>query len=103
MTVFEKYYSYYKNSIQGFNDFHNEVINMPRDQFSDAGLQKVRVLAGYLLLTEGFIDSDGGSYKVFMHIIHEQLISGNFPQYRDFILEKRYFEDSPRTLVTLVM
>lgn len=92
MTVFEKYYSSYKNTIQGFNDFHNEVINMPRDQFSDAGLQKVRVLAGYLLLTEGFIKADGDSYKVFMHIIHEQLITGNFPQYRDLILEKRYFE-----------
>ena len=36
---------------------------MPRDQFSDAGLTKVRVLAGYLLLTEGKISHEGESYK----------------------------------------
>lgn len=42
MNVFENYYSSYQNSFQGFTEFHNEVINMPRDQFSDAGLTQAR-------------------------------------------------------------
>ena len=69
MSMFEQYYSKYMNSRSGFEQFHNEVINMPRDQFSDSGLSKIRLLAGYLLLTAGKIDADGVSYKEFMNVI----------------------------------
>ncbi len=46
MTVFEEFYGEYRSTRAGFDTFHNEVINMPRDQFSDAGLDKIRTLAG---------------------------------------------------------
>lgn len=92
MSIFDNYYSSYQNSFEGFSKFHNEVINMPRDQFSDAGLTKVRVLAAYLLLTEGKIDPGGCSYKLIMEFIHNELLKSNFPKYRDSALENKYFK-----------
>ncbi|MCQ2740544.1 MAG: hypothetical protein MJ210_00270 [Alphaproteobacteria bacterium] len=91
MTVFEEYFSEYMGSREGFDTFHNEVINMPRDQFSDTGLDKIRTLAGYLLLTEGNLDVSGVNYKTTLECIAKQLNNGNYPLYRDMSLEERYF------------
>ena len=91
MTVFEEYFSEYMGSRDGFDTFHNEVINMPRDQFSDTGLDKIRMLAGYLLLTEGKLDASGVNYKTTLECIATQLREGNYPLYRDTDLEERYF------------
>lgn len=91
MTVFEEYFSEYMGSREGFDTFHNEVINMPRDQFSDTGLDKIRMLAGYLLLTEGKLDASGVNYKTTLECIATQLREGNYPLYRDTDLEERYF------------
>lgn len=91
MTVFEEFYGEYRSTRAGFDTFHNEVINMPRDQFSDAGLDKIRTLAGYLLLTEEKLDTAGVNYKTTMECIATQLRSGNYPLYRDTELENKYF------------
>ena len=91
MTVFDKYYSEYMKTVEGFVRFHNEVINMPRDQFSNTSLQKIRVLAGYLLLTEGKLDSGGVSYKDTMLCIKTELSKGIYPKFRDKEIEDRYF------------
>lgn len=90
-TLIQKYYSQYMGTLAGFNTFHNEVINMPRDQFSDAGLNKVKLLAGYLLLVEGKLDPQGVNYKDTMLAIHKELSLGHFPDRRDVALENRYF------------
>ena len=93
MNVFEKYYIKYMNTLEGFNSFHNEVINIPRDDFSSAGLSKLKVLAGYLLITEGSLDSEGNNYKEIMNAISVNLHSNEI-QYdieRDEELEKSYF------------
>lgn len=74
MTLFEQYYQPYMGTQAGFDKFHNQVINMPRDQFSDAGLNKVRTLAGYLLLTEGRLSKTGVNYKWIMDGIHQRLL-----------------------------
>ena len=92
MTVFEKYYSSYMNTQTGFDEFHNEVINMPRDEFSSTGLQKIRTLAGYLLLTENKLDSTGCTYKDVMECIRDSLADGIYPNYRDSSIESRYFD-----------
>jgi hypothetical protein len=94
MNVFDKYYKVYQGNLVGFLKFHTEVINMPRDQFTDTGLEKIRMLAGYLLLTEGKIPHDGCSYKDTMRIIKTELAAGNYPEYRDPTLESRYFNYS---------
>lgn len=91
MNLFDKYYSGYMNTPSGFNQFHNEVINMPRDQFADSGLAKIRLWAGYLLLTDGRISATGTDYKDIMNIIKEELSKGNYPIYRDDTAENRYF------------
>jgi hypothetical protein len=91
MNFFARYYQKYQNTLDGFFEFHNEVINMPRDQFSDTGLEKVRMLAGYLLLTEGKLSSDGVSYKDTMERIKLELNAKNYPKYRDSTLENGYF------------
>ena len=86
MTVFEEYFSKYMGRREGFDTFHNEVINMPRDQFSDTGLDKIRTLAGYLLLTEGKLDTSGVNYKTTLECIATQLKEENYPLYRDIEL-----------------
>ena len=91
MTVFEEYFSKYMGRREGFDTFHNEVINMPRDQFSDTGLDKIRTLAGYLLLTEGKLDTSGVNYKTTLECIATQLKEENYPLYRDIELENKYF------------
>ena len=91
MSLFDKYYSKYMNTLSGFDKFHNEVINMPRDQFEDSGLAKIRLWAGYLLLTDGRIDKTGTNYKYIMNVIKKELSAGNYPCYRDDTVEDRYF------------
>lgn len=93
MTVFENYYKKYMNSKVGFDLFHNEVINIPRDAFSTVGLEKLKVLSGYLLITKGHLDDDGNNYKEILNEISISLNSGDF-QYdiiRDVEMEKNYF------------
>ncbi|MEI3325025.1 MAG: hypothetical protein V8R64_00760 [Thomasclavelia sp.] len=92
MNVISKYFNEYKNNLSGFKQFHNEVINMPRDQFSDTGLNKVRIIAGYLLLTENVTAYEGNSYKEIMDIIHIEILNHNYPKHRDLAIEKRYFQ-----------
>lgn len=91
MTYFEQYFQDYMNDLEKFKKFHNEVINMPRDEFSNTGLRKMRTLAGYLLLTEGKTDPTGVTYKDTMECIKNELESGNYPAIRDTDLENRYF------------
>lgn len=85
--------NYYKNygGISGFNTFHNQVINMPRDHFSDTSIEKIKLLAGYLLLTEGKLPKDGCDYKLIMQCIAEQLHEGYYPEQRSEEWETTYF------------
>ena len=91
MTLFQQYYSAYMNTLEGFDRFHNEVINMPRDAFSNTDLQKIKTLAGYILLTEGHLDDRGVTYKDVMNCIHNELSHEHYPAIRSLGLEKRYF------------
>ena len=64
------FYKDYLSTIANFTQFHNEVINMPRDSFSSATYYKIRSLASYLLLTEDVFDiSNGHNYKEIMSFI----------------------------------
>ncbi|WNY24315.1 hypothetical protein MmiHf6_16460 [Methanimicrococcus hongohii] len=95
MSFFDQYYSEYMNTQEGFDKFHNEVINMPRDHFSDMNLNKIQSLSAYLLLTENKINS-GFNYKELMFCIHSILpeLDTLKPVFRDFDMEKRYFDFS---------
>ena len=93
MNIFEKYYKKYMNTKDGFDLFHNEVINIPRDAFSTAGLEKLKILSGYLLITEGCLDKDGNNYKEILNSISLNLHSGDllYDVVRDEELENNYF------------
>ncbi len=64
---------------------------MPRDHFDGTGLPKVRMWAGYLLLTENRLPAGGVNYKTAMDCIARQLAAGRAPKYRDAAEEHRYF------------
>lgn len=90
-SLLKHYFCDYMSSISGFKRFHNEVINMPRDDFSSMSLGKIRTIAGYLLLTENKIKKEGINYKETIEIINKELLNKNYPKYRDVEFEKKYF------------
>lgn len=85
------YFKDYVDTIKGFNDFHNEVINMPRPDFENMGLQILRVIASYLLLIENSVSSYGNNYKEMMGLISDELKKGHYPLIRDISFENKYF------------
>ena len=91
MNRISEAYPDYVGTTQGFDNFHNEVINMPRDSFSEQGYDKVKDVAGYLLLIKEIIGTRTLTYKETMNLISEELVKGNFPQTRNLDLENRYF------------
>lgn len=91
MDYFDIFFSEYKGNQEGFDKFHNQVINMPRDAFGSTGLKKIQTLAGYLLLLENKIPDEGISIKQMMFMISEEIKTTNQNIFRDETLEKRYF------------
>ena len=86
------FYKDYLSTIANFTQFHNEVINMPRDSFSSATYYKIRSLASYLLLTEDVFDiSNGHNYKEIMSFIISKVAVGKLPLYPNQEFEQRYF------------
>lgn len=83
----------YLNTIESFEKFHNQVINIPRDSFSDRNLKKLQVWSSYLLLIEEIFPKNGTNYLKMIELISQQIKNGNFPkQYRDKDVEIRYFK-----------
>lgn len=95
MSCIEEYYNTYLTEIDKFNSFHNQVINMPRDEFSETDIQKIQTIAYYLLLTERFVDSTGNNYKEIMKIMSDNLRNSNISSpFRDSEFEERYLSFS---------
>lgn len=67
-----RYYKNYKNSLDGFKSFHNQVINMPRSDFSTVGYERLQLLAEYLM----FFDKNKGKQKYY-----------NYKQIYSFLLD----------------
>lgn len=53
------YFNEYKNTKQGFDKFHNQVINMPRDSFSNIGYDFIKLISEYLLIFSEYSTSIG--------------------------------------------
>lgn len=90
-SIISNYYKTFANTEKGFEDFHNTVINMPRDAFEGAGLSKLQTLAYYLLSIENVVSSTGNNYKEIMKLIAQHITSMQENQFRDPVLEHRYF------------
>ncbi|OLA78131.1 MAG: hypothetical protein BHW55_02355 [Candidatus Melainabacteria bacterium 35_41] len=86
------FYKDYLSTINNFENFHNEVINMPRDSFSTATYSKIRSLASYLLLTEDeFNTSEGHNYKEILGFITNKIGIGKKALHPNSEFENRYF------------
>lgn len=85
-------FSNYAGSKRSFERFHNQVINMPRDAFATATLNKLQSLASYLLLIEDDLGEASTNYKEIMALIIDKLRDGNYPKvHRNSEFEDRYF------------
>ncbi len=86
------FYKDYLSTKSNFDKFHNQVINMPRDEFVSASFEKIRSLASYLILIENDFDSSKGhNYKEILGMIIQKLISGKRPLFPEKHFEERYF------------
>ncbi|MCA6085063.1 hypothetical protein [Candidatus Endomicrobiellum agilis] len=85
------YFKDYTDSKENFENFHNQIINMPRPTFSEIGLSVLKVLASYLLLIEDVVTSEGNNYKEIMGLIHNKILAGVYPENRDKKFEENYF------------
>ena len=100
MSKISEYYSDYLSSVANFKKFHNEVINMPRDKFSDAGYEKIRSLANYFLTTKPYYNFEEGlTYKDILGILIENKTKGLLDKinYRNLEFEDEFL----RTDITL--
>ncbi|QLY40195.1 hypothetical protein HF295_04680 [Hujiaoplasma nucleasis] len=85
-------YRNYIDSVDGFNRFHNDVINMPRPDFSNIPdlLTSIKTLISYISL----VDKEKlheFNYKKLLAEIIEEIKLGNYPNERSTDFEKRYF------------
>ncbi len=86
------YFKDYVDTQQGFEIFHNQVINMPRDAFGGNDLSKLQILASYLLLIKDDVNLEGYNYKQIMSLIASKIKNNeHLIKYRDIDLEQRYF------------
>lgn len=86
------YFRDYVDTREGFELFHNQVINMPRDAFEGTGIQKLQTLASYLSSIKEYVSEEGNDYKQIMGFIANAIVRNAVNiQYRDIDLENRYF------------
>lgn len=91
MSIISEYYSNYVGSVDNFRKFHNQVINMPRDEFSDTDISKIKTIAAYLLLIKERSFGLELNYKEIMELMAGQIRNSNYPnKYRDINFENRY-------------
>ena len=98
MSKVKEYYKNYLNTKYHFDLFHNEVMNMPRDEFGSAGLKKIKMLAGYLLLIEDEINNEAKNYKQILGYMINKIASGTYPSVRNEEFESRYLALGSKTL-----
>ena len=90
MSKIKSYFKEYIGDKDKFDLFHNQVINMPRDEFKKAGFNKLKSLASYLLLINENISDDGNNYKVFLELLIDKYEDKIVPseELRNFTIEK---------------
>lgn len=82
------------NNYEKFKIFHNQVINMPRDNFSYINPGAIQSLCAYFLLIENEYDNvNGMTYPQIRDLIKSKIANNIFPQkYRNERLEKKFFQ-----------
>lgn len=93
-NIIAQSYSTYLNTVENFEKFHNEVINMPRPTFSEISqiIELLKSLAEYILLIDRAILSEPINAKILYESIFDNFKSGILPKDRDINFEKTYLE-----------
>ena len=60
-------------SLENFNEFHNQVFNLPRDSFSNFNILKIKSLAEYLYLIKDEFSKEGLTIKGIYIELHYSL------------------------------
>lgn len=86
------YFKDFVDTQEGFRIFHNQIINMPRENFDSKYFKKLQTLAFYLLLIKSEFNPNYSSYKTIMKLISSKVstITIDTP-FRDRSLEDKYF------------
>lgn len=67
------YFKDFVDTQEGFQTFHNQVINMPRESFDNKYFKKLQSLAFYLSLAESEFNAGNSSYKIIMKLISDKI------------------------------
>ena len=91
-NVIKKYFQDYLNTSANFERFHNQIINMPRDSFSNNDFIKVRSICSYLKLIPIDDLTKPMNYVEILDKIRNQISLGFFPceKFRNKDFERRY-------------
>ncbi|MEK2535793.1 hypothetical protein WN873_09610 [Tetragenococcus halophilus] len=97
MNDIAKFFSDYINSEKGFTSFHNEVINLPRDGFEDLNIDKLKMIASYLLPLKNSNEDFGQvshNYKEILLEMNELYRDGIYDniENKNTLFEKRYLD-----------
>lgn len=95
-NIIENYFSTYKNSKTKFDEFHNNVINMPRANFSELSntIKLLKSLASYILTIDEDILCEPISRKTLYSNIFLNYKNGTLPpdEFRNLEFEKTYLD-----------
>ncbi len=98
MTIKETILSYYENfavTRENFDVFHNNVINMPRESFTNLGLSKLKTICSYLYILKDEYEFEELNYKQILMLISQKLHEANTAiHHRSIDFENRYFNYS---------
>lgn len=93
MSVIYDYLKEFAEEKEKFDSFHNQVINMPRDEFSETDIPKLQTIAAYLFILKDIDFSEGYDYKIILGFMADKIKQGVYPiKFRDEDLENRYFK-----------
>ena len=91
-NVIKKYYQRYLDTAENFKKFHNQVINMPRDSFSNNDFIKIRSICSYIKLIDESDLKEPMNYVSLLDKIRNKIALGVFPpiEFRDVNFEQDY-------------
>lgn len=92
--MIKEYFEQYAKTTHGFKQFHNEVINVPRDEHTNLNLHKLQKIAARLLTLPEEVISKEMNYKEILQALHQEYLSGKQinPRFHDPDFEERYLE-----------
>ena len=99
-NIIAESFSSYTSTVENFEKFHNQVINMPRPTFSEIPkiIKLLKSLAEYILLIDGHLLQEPMQAKNVYKYIYENYKAGIIPK----VNRNAFFASLPRRLFALL-